>query len=259
MVDRHLNERLNTLAKQAWKQFHDFEELGVVAKKSIPVLYFGDIHAYMKSPCRIITVGKNPSKIEFEDGHIPMEDVDEHNPRKYLDIMNDYFKPHRDPYRWFDNYEWVLNGMKASYYGAKTRTAVHTDLCSPLATKRNWSNLAAAKTNEIQKRGTNLWRALARCLEPDIIIASFKWSYLAEEFSSCRWTRHVIPEKDYEIRMCETDKYGETTVFFGRASQSPFGPGLTHLDQEDVGKFLVQLFRKRLSKKNSSLKSMLVR
>ena len=67
----HLNEQLVAIAKEAWKQFYDFEALGVVAKKSIPVLYFGDIHASVKSPCRIITVGKNPSKTEFEKGHIP--------------------------------------------------------------------------------------------------------------------------------------------------------------------------------------------
>ena len=52
---------------------------------------------------------------------------------RYLDALSAYYRT--DPYRgWFSAFEPLLNGAGASYYAGRTSTAVHTDICSPVAT-----------------------------------------------------------------------------------------------------------------------------
>ncbi len=38
------------------------------ARSAMPILYFGDLEAYVASPVRIVTVGLNPSQAEFPLG-----------------------------------------------------------------------------------------------------------------------------------------------------------------------------------------------
>ena len=58
----------DTLAARAWDIFHRTEDAGygVVVQPSIPILFFGDSAAYFASSVKVITVGLNPSKKEFD-------------------------------------------------------------------------------------------------------------------------------------------------------------------------------------------------
>ena len=112
---------------------------------------------------RVLTVGLNPSRIEFPTGdpfhRFPLaEDAHpedrERVPRRPLT----YFRTRRYK-RWFRSFEPLLNGMNASYYDDKTATALHTDICSPIATNPTWSGLSEAH----QRSPSDLWKtALAR-------------------------------------------------------------------------------------------------
>ena len=108
-----------------------------------PILFFGDLDAYRASPVRILTVGLNPSLLEFptEDpfSRFPLAEGPEgRESDRYLAALSAYYRT--DPYRsWFNAFEPFLNGAGSSYYSGETSTALHTDICSPVATSPTWS------------------------------------------------------------------------------------------------------------------------
>jgi hypothetical protein len=135
----------------------------VKVKSFIPILFFGDSSKYFSSKLKVITLGLNPSKKEFpDDEFLRFSSARKIYPRilegacydEYLSALNGYFGPTSHPYKgWFNSYEHVLSGLDCSYYGTVSNTALHTDLCSPLATDPTWSNLEREKQNELMQRG----------------------------------------------------------------------------------------------------------
>ena len=123
-----------------------------VVRPAIPILYFGDSHRYFSSPLRIVTVGLNPSSLEFltdcrmrrfPAAASPSVQRDH---QCHLAALDAYFRSTSDPYKsWFGSFEPILNGMDASFYDGQISTALHTDLCSPLATDPTWSKLPPGK------------------------------------------------------------------------------------------------------------------
>ncbi len=151
---------------------------------SIPIPFFGDVAAYIMSEVRVITVGLNPSDREFPANR-PRFDI----PRGLSGAegleatLGDYFKVH--PYNgWFHSFEAVLSGLSASYYPAGSRfrkapdqalnTALHLDVCSPIATDPTWSSpeLPSSTRALLTARGNVIFRRLVDLLRPDIVIAS---------------------------------------------------------------------------------------
>ncbi|MGO9681409.1 MAG: hypothetical protein ACLPTZ_02135 [Beijerinckiaceae bacterium] len=172
---------LHQLLEQSWKG-HDRR---FVVSRSIPVPFFGDSERYFKSHLRVVTVGLNPSSKEFKgDGRnfsrFPIMKGAEYSRRKngslHLAALNAYF--HNNPYRWFKSYESVLHGLDAGYYGCFRNTALHTDLCSPLATDPTWSGLKREQRKLLLKDGVALWHSLVEILNPHIIIACVAAKYL---------------------------------------------------------------------------------
>ena len=143
---------------------------------AVPILFFGDLHAYRASPLRVLTVGLNPSLHEF-----PVDDPFrrfplaraglDREPRRYLDAMSGYFRT--DPYRgWFSAFEPVLNGLGASYYEGGASTALHTEICSPVATNPTWSRLHENDRSALEADGGPLWHMLLEELKPQIVALS---------------------------------------------------------------------------------------
>jgi hypothetical protein len=56
---------MDGLIEDAWRIYRRFEDNGVVVKPSLPILFFGNSDEYFASPIKIITVGLNPSRVEF--------------------------------------------------------------------------------------------------------------------------------------------------------------------------------------------------
>jgi hypothetical protein len=206
-----------------------------VVQPSLPVLYFGDSRQYYRSETRVLTVGLNPSRREF-----PVDDPFRRFPaaraggsrpypsvRAHADALDDYFRV--DPYRaWFKAYDEVLLGLDCSYYEGRLNVALHTDLCSPLATDPTWTRLPARERAALLRSGIDLWHRLVTRLKPDVIVLSIARRYVDQiAFPTAgSWTTvHSIQRKNpYRVqglncRLSDRD----TLLVFGRASQLPFG------------------------------------
>ena len=222
--------------------FHSFNRLSsrpwVV--NSCPILLFGDLDGYRSSTLRIVTVGLNPSFQEFPEDSLyrrfpALDGIAKPSPEVYFGAMSDYFRI--DPYSsWFDSsFRSILAGLGASFDGSLESTALHTDICSPLATKRTWSQLNIAEREELTEDGVQIWHELISDLKPHIVLISVAREHLkrinfkpitdwktAHKFEN---TKNGAPRNPpYEIKFA-TYLVGdiETMFVFGRAAQTPFG------------------------------------
>jgi hypothetical protein len=161
---------------------HGPNALQHVVAGSIPIPFFGDVAAYFSSELRIVSVGLNPSDKEFKKDSVRF-DVERglSGPEGLEQTLSGYFK--ENSYGWFKNFEKVLAGVGASYYPLDSQhrkasqdannTALHVDVCSPIATNPTWSKDALAMTREkLTPHGNQIFKQLMSLLQPDIIIAS---------------------------------------------------------------------------------------
>ena len=164
------------LVERAWGSFERAAVLRPRISPAIPILFFGDLDAYRGSLLRVLTVGLNPSLEEFPAGEpflrFPLAaDVAADDAGRYLETLAAYFRT--NPYRdWFRHFEPLLNGMRASYYAREAATALHIDICSPVATNPTWSRLAESDRAALEADGGPLWHALLEALEPHLVVLS---------------------------------------------------------------------------------------
>ena len=230
-------QRLTRSVAQAWHAFDRAAGLPPRVTPAAPILFFGDLDAYRASSLRVLTVGLNPSLQEFPADEpfrrFPLltGGSSDREPGRYLDAMSAYFRT--DPYRgWFRAFEPVLNGAGTSYYAGRTSTALHTDICSPVATCPTWSKLDETERADLEAIGGPLWRMLLEALRPHMVALSvaerhLKFARIAE------WEAiHVFKQTDsggprsrpYEVRARWYEVDGERSLFvFGQAAQKPFG------------------------------------
>ena len=95
-----------------------------MVRPSVPILWFGDSEAFSNSRVRIVTVGLNPSRVEFPEDNrflrFPAARLLTTPPTTavqrlaYARALDSYFRS--EPYRpWFDpGFERVLNGLSAT-------------------------------------------------------------------------------------------------------------------------------------------------
>src|SRR6185295_19718522 len=107
---------MNELVRESWQIYNQFENQPFLVKPSIPILFFGDSNKYFSSGLRVITLGLNPSKIEFPEANRFLRFGKAHNiyPKilvgdfydEYLQALNGYFQnPPNHPYvSWFSSF-----------------------------------------------------------------------------------------------------------------------------------------------------------
>jgi len=246
---------LDALLEKALKHYRQFENEEYIVSPALPIVYFGNLQAYFDSKIKIITVGKNPSDIEFR----LKEDID-YSFVRFLDwqqeqnlknTLNCYFE--HKPYKsWFDiSYEPILNGIAASYYSKNNQPnrAIHTDICSPLATEPRWSKLKKEQKSRLFKIGFELWKELISILKPDVLLISVASDCLCalklekeknftsfDQLKNGNKRKYAYLVKQYEY---ELDNGKITKVFFGEASQIPFGT-LAHCHKHLLGQKVLQ-------------------
>lgn len=150
-----------------------------------PIDWFGNRKAYNKSPLKVVTVGINPSCLEF--GENPVYPNLERfpnagNSKKSQEKAFDEYFSHK-PLGWFNSYEDILNGLGATYYPSKEEysvKAIHTDLCSPFATFPTWTILSGSDKEALVQGGVPQWENLIKVLKPHVIIAALKVSDLSK-------------------------------------------------------------------------------
>ena len=232
LMTRQLSEQVAL----AWHAFDRAAGCSWCVTPAAPILFFGDLDTYRASPLRILTVGLNPSRKEFPAAEpfqrFPLAESNR-EPSRYLDAMSAYF--FTDPYRgWFNAFEPLLNGMRASYYGGGASRALHTDICSPVATDPTWSGLDTADRAALQADGVPLWHMLLGELRPQIVAISVAQAHLKriEFVPRTNWkfihaferkADGALRSRPYEIRARWYDIGGERSLFvFGTAALKPF-------------------------------------
>ena len=148
--------------------------------------------------------------------------------------MSAYFRT--DPYRgWFSTFEPLLGGMEASYYEGRASTALHTDICSPVATNPTWTGLNTDSRSVLAADGTLLWHMLLEELRPQIVALSVAKAYLKRiKFAPVtnwevihvfgRTANGELRSRPYEICARWYNVGSERSLFiFGAAAQKPFG------------------------------------
>src|SRR6266508_759600 len=118
---------MRDLLERAWALHRgaDLDRVPHLVRPSLPILFFGDSRRYERSRLRVITVGLNPSRLEF-----PSDDPFRRFPAAralsaplrdgslelYRSALDDYFRV--EPYDgWFKpSFEELLRGLGASFY-----------------------------------------------------------------------------------------------------------------------------------------------
>ena len=236
----------------SWQLFDDFNQAALV-RPSIPITYFGDSLAYARSPARITTVGLNPSRREFPlaDRFMRFPSARPSNgnhgardPGTHREALDSYFR-NRPYMAWFNAYELLLQGIGASYLPNARISALHTDLCSPLATDPTWNGLSGIQQASLEPGGAHLWHALLVALEPQVIIASVAAHHLARiafpkvsEASILMTIERANPFYVYQQRIQVGDT--ESLLVWGRSANRPFGT-VSDLDRRRIGNAVAQL------------------
>lgn len=245
---------IDALVVRACDVWREAEHQSFLVKPSIPILWFGDVEAYRRSPRRIVTVGLNPSRAEFPEAdrfrRFPRARVaDPSNPTvpagPVCDSLNEYFRC--DPYRnWFQAFEPLLNGMGASFYDGPLDRAVHTDLCSPLATDPTWSGMSVAQKWTLEGAGVALWHDLIRALRPHMMLISVAERYLDRVAFPAIQSWHVVFRVEranpYTLRAAtfQIDANHKSICVYGRAAQKPFGL-ISDAEKRRAGRILAEM------------------
>lgn len=235
---------------------------------TIPIDWFGNRNEHEQSDIRIVTVGLNPSDIEFKESDKATTYSTKYRfpnaqmgvPTTYPRAWNEYFT--YNPYNWFNNFERVLQGTGASYGGHSpegigehdhpTRRAIHTDLCSSDATLPTWSQLSHAAQKAIAQVGIPRWQEQMKQLRPDIIIMS-----VAKEY----WSKLPITDISDLYLITETRNgtkrerpvvirkgcYKGALVILGVTRNTPFG-SVCKEEQKHIGELILQAFNKMKGK-----------
>lgn len=251
-------EGLARRAFEIWRQARSQDAAASCA--AMPILFFGDVDAYMRSPLRVITVGLNPSNAEFPDNpeKFPGQDRFWRFPdaegledlasaadlKRYIRALSGYFE--HEPYRWFGTYKGLLEGMDASFFKGAASTALHTDLCSPVATDPTWSRLPEESKTMLLGPGRDLWHDLVRVLRPQVMLISVAREHLGRILFEpdgdwaelCRVEREQPYQQHpyiVEYKRMRLEDGATTTAIFGRAADTPFGT-VSQKDKHWIGR-----------------------
>ena len=243
-------EKLTSLLNRTVEYYQEIQDRDYVVKPAIPILYFGDINAYFESKIKIITVGKNPSLIEFcrkkGEPYSFLRFPNWEEEKNYAAALNSYFEC--EPYKsWFGSYEVILNGIDASYYSDSNQInrVIHTDICSPIATDPTWTKLSEDTREELFNIGFQLWQDLINILEPDILLISIAEHWLKQlnfknkikfaRFDKTtdgkdRKTPYIVYQYDLFLNTGKVSK-----VYFGQAGRKPF-IDLSNVLKQELGR-----------------------
>jgi hypothetical protein len=239
---------LYKLSLRSWCIMRELQRHNIpVVRSSVPVLYFGNLEQYLSSPLRVITAALNPSKNEFPDEEPAKRFPGACGayPKGYFAALNQYFDPGHEPlWEWFVHFDTLLEGLRSGFRAGRPSRAVHTDLCSPIATQPTYSGLTSPQRRELEQLGAPLWSELAELIDPDVIVMSGGVSMRdrVAVFVDARWQR-IFGSGRKSVELAEVDAWGRRRVgVFGLTTNVPFG-ALSFGERRLVGALVVEAVR----------------
>ena len=243
---------LRKLVLETWAEYASHGQTEYVVHPSVPILFFGDREAYENSALRVITAALNPSRTEFPDDNrfrrfrraqgVAGDFLDDGQVERYLGGLGAYYQ--EEPYRrWFAALEPILDGMGASFYSGRDAIALHTDICSPLATDPTWSRLSDAARAALSEPGRRIWHSLVDYLQPDVILLSVAARHLASiQFPPAHPPLEIFRverKRPYVVTATTLQLAGgkQTRLIFGRAATTPFGL-ISNDDKRTLGRII---------------------
>ena len=235
------SKNLRSILQKSLEDYNNLKEESFVVNPSIPILYFGNLDAYLKSDFKVITAGLNPSDMEFKENkndHPSFLRFPEfnHSIESLHLALGNYFK--EKPYKkWFgekriskSGFLPVLNGLNTCYYNSsKKNTALHTDFCSPVATSPTWSRLNKNQQYLLSLKGFEIWKELVLEIKPDLILISIKKSYLNQlpiKFINTIESKYSKSKRiEYQLNHYKLS-FGDfsTNLVWGSAQNTPLQP-----------------------------------
>lgn len=229
-----LNSKLLPIIFDYIADFNEKKNNEFVVKNSIPIIWFGDINKYLQSKRKILTIGLNPSDKEFSeprfkpiDFNKPDNDIVNH----LIETLNNYFS--FNPYKWFNQFEKLLNFFDCSYKPLYTYQAIHIDFFSSIATTPTWGNLDDYQKNQL--KNIELFFKLYHILDPDLSLISISKTIFERCFKD--WTK--IDSKQFNSRN-SVSIYTKNNKFIINGTNGhgkPFGC----IKEKDLESFLVNL------------------
>lgn len=205
-----MDRELSDLIDSYWSDYVKHKGKNYIVRKSIPIVWFGDIEAYKKSKIKVVTIGINPSNNEFPEGadrepsfsRFPnaeklyaKESLTQEDKILLVETLNGYFK--NEPYmKWFNRFEKPLNVLGVSYKSGEN-VALHIDIYTALATNPTWGNLDKNQQKDITS--IDLFEKLLNYLKPSVIIYSSNY----EQFKKIFLQKGQKPLEEYSYK---TDK-----------------------------------------------------
>jgi hypothetical protein len=181
--------KIREILAKCISHYDEVRKLDQVLEGSIPIPFFGNLKAYSNSSVKILTAALNPSLKEFptqvDTGYKgPRFDVLAcREPIGLEGELSKYFEVR--PYSgWFSAFERVLNGAGATYGGKMSKvsgcghTALHVDICSPIATNPTWGTLCKDTKVKLTTTGNEIFIDLVNALKPDLVITSLGSAHL---------------------------------------------------------------------------------
>lgn len=250
-----MNGALIKLGEISQDYYSKHKHLKEVVTPSIPIMYFGNYEAYAKSKLKIITVGLNPSNIEFQKNtkseisfyRFPKWEKEQN----FLASLNDYFETGKAYDKWFRmGFEKVLNGLDASYYSKENRDniALHTDIFTPLATNPTWTKISKETKEELLLEGHEIWKKLVDILKPDIIITALsandqKQIELLNKMDFIKVDKTKTGKTRKYPFFIQKATYNDIYTIVGRTNNIPFG-NISHEMKVEIGERILKDFKK---------------
>jgi hypothetical protein len=248
------------LLQEAMDHYNEMKHLEFIVPNSLPILFFGDIEKYAKQEFKVITAAINPSFYEFQENNSDFSYKYRFPNFNYslesLELSySNYFKRSNNYYSgWFGKrikgrkgFEAVLNGIGFSFFSDRNfKIALHTDICSPLATKELWGKLTKEEKEILEKKGKPIWTKTVKELEPDLILFSGKEIYLdGLKLSINSFLTDEIQKIDrrFKFKTLQIENF-KTTVLIGPNSRfGPYGaPGMDGLLKVKIGNLIKDNF-----------------
>ena len=256
-------DALKSLLQKYVVDFMSKKDLDFVVSPSIPVVWFGDIEKYQRSPKRILTIALNPSLKEFPQlPALPRFKIVDFSGSDAIDALyttlNHYF--YDNPYNWFDKYNRLMSVLNCSYggkYGDKSNTAIHIDIYTAIATDPTFGPLTTSQKALIQN--TSLFNELFDLLNPDVTLISVNQVVFGQNFGDWNLT-HTFPFPGGKIK--GYTKQNNKLIFGTNCRGLPFG-GIPESDAKNaiatIAGHHTQIDREELLAKIAELKAELAK